>query len=223
LEWPDEFRSHLLKTHALLGLTPALDGLRAWLQAVALLESKDADAHDSSCVLVPPAAARLGPRRWLVENQAALESSNAFVNQSGLPLGRQRGLAGSVSRGAYATMHWIQSGELVAAQRLADRWKWTSEQLEVATRLGEVLAISADGQSYYPCEFLGLKPAVVKTIMTAISAPGQIGPVEELVFWKRRHGALGGRTVANWLAGDSDQRQLEVVLRLARAWALEGS
>ena len=217
-EWPEEHRGHLLKTDASLGLTPALDGLRAWLQSVASLEGQSADAPDSSSVLAAPAAAQLDPGRWLVENQEALESSNAFVNQSGLPLGRHRGLAGAISRGARATKAWIQAGELVSARVLADRWAWTSEELDTATRLGEVLSISIDGESYYPCEFLELEPTIVKAVT---NATGKLGHVEKLVFWKRRHGALGGGTVASTLSGNGRHSQLEVVLRLAQAWSLE--
>jgi hypothetical protein len=212
--WPDAYRSRLLKTDSLLGLPTVLADLRTWLQAATLPERQGADALPSNSVLDAAAAERL----WLAENEEALESSNAFVKQSGLPLGEFGGLAGSVSRGTWAKTAWIQAGELVSAQCLADRWACTPEQLETATRLEEVFAVPVGGKPYYPREFLELNPAVVKVVVKTI---GTLELVEKVIFWKRRHGALGGKTVAHVLTSEGDHRQLERVLQLAQAWSLE--
>jgi hypothetical protein len=213
--WPDAYRSRLLKTDSLLGLPTVLADLRTWLQAVTLPERQGADALPSNSVLDAAAAERL----WLAENQAALESSNAFVKQSGLPLGECGGLTGSVSRGTWAKSAWVQAGELVSAQCLAERWSCTPEQLETATRLEEVFAISEGGKPFYPREFIELSPTIVMAVMKAM---GTLDPFEKLVFWKRRHGALGDRTVAQVLTSESDHRRLERVLQLAQAWSSEG-
>lgn len=63
-----------------------------------------------------------------------------------------------------------------------------------------------------------LSRACVSDVRKALSP---LSPAEQLVFWKRAHGALGGKTVLQTLSDTTDAAQLSRVTELGRAWALE--
>jgi hypothetical protein len=87
-----------------------------------------------------------------------------------------------------------------------------------AAERGEVFAIVVKRQRYYPREFLELDRHAVGTVSKAL---GSLSPAEKLVFWKRPHGALGGKTVLQALTASKDSGQLVRAAQLAQAWADE--
>jgi hypothetical protein len=130
------------------------------------------------------------------------------------------GLAAAVSRGEAAKVEWVASGEVVSAKTLADAWGLTPQALGPAATRGEVFAIVVKSVRYYPKEFLELNRDDVATVSKAL---GSLSPAEKLIFWKRPHGALGGKTVLQSLSGKKDSGQLGRVTQLARAWAAEAN
>lgn len=124
------------------------------------------------------------------------------------------GLAGATARGEYSRRAWVADGEVVAARALADAWGFTSRALRLAERRGEVFAVVVSRRRYYPCEFVTLARDKVAAICTAL---GPMHPVEKLVFWKRRHGALRGKTVLEAIDSNKGGSQLRTVVRLAQA------
>jgi hypothetical protein len=133
----------------------------------------------------------------------------------------QGGLAGAIARGAAAREHWFTSSELVPASALAERWSLTARALGAAAKRGEVLALLRGRRRYHPSEFLTLGRDVVSHICLALSG---LSPETQLVFWKRTHGALGGKTVSDFLgrpgAGEEHVRR---VVALAQAWTAESN
>jgi hypothetical protein len=128
------------------------------------------------------------------------------------------GLAAAVARGEAARVEWVKSGELVPAKTLAELWGLTPQALGPAAERGEVFALVVKRQRFYPKEFLALDRADVAAVCDAL---GRLSPAEKLVFWKRPHGGLGGKTLLQSLSGRKDAAQLGRVTRLAQAWAAE--
>lgn len=129
-------------------------------------------------------------------------------------------LAAAVAQGEAAKVAWVASGEVVSAKTLADAWGLTPQALGPAAARNELFAIVFKGRRYYPREFLVLNRDDVSAVSKAL---GSLPPSEKLIFWKRAHGALGGKTVLQVLHGQNDGRQLGRVARLAQAWAAEAN
>lgn len=146
-----------------------------------------------------------------------LTSRLAMMSEAGIET--QGGYAAAVARGAAANEGWVTSGELVPSQTLADRWGVTVRALGPAVQRGEILALQHQRRRYHPSEFLVLSRSVVEGVCRALWG---LSPQTQLVFWKRRHGVLGGTTVVDFLSSRGDgEEQLGRVIELARAWALE--
>jgi hypothetical protein len=134
---------------------------------------------------------------------------------------RQGGYAAAVARGAAAREQWFTSGELVPASVLAERWKLTARALGAAAKRGEVFALLRGRRRYHPSEFLTLGRDAVSGICLALSG---LSPETQLVFWKRTHGALGGKTVCDFLGrSGAGEEQVRRVVALAQAWAAESN
>lgn len=133
-------------------------------------------------------------------------------------INKASGLAAAVARGEAAKVEWVQSGEVIPAQMLADVWGLTPQALGPAAERGEVFAVVVKRQRYYPREFLDLDRQDVGAVCKAL---GNLSPAEKLVFWKRPHGALKGKTVFAALTDARDADRLRRVEVLARAWADE--
>ncbi|CQR38216.1 hypothetical protein [Thiomonas arsenitoxydans] len=130
------------------------------------------------------------------------------------------GLAASVAQSEAAKVEWVTSGEVISAKTLADAWGLTPQALGPAAARGEVFAIVVKSHRYYPKEFLELNRDDVGAVCMAL---GALSPSEKLIFWKRAHGALGGKTVLQSLAGKNTDAQLARVTQLAQAWAAEAN
>ena len=135
-----------------------------------------------------------------------------------LPLDKHHGLAGAILRSTSIREAWIDSGEFVHMRDVANRWGLTLKQVEEASHRGDIVAVAADGQLYCPYEFLQLDWRVVKAVTNALST---LEPMEKVVFWKRRHGALGNRTVTELLTNNDRASEEQEVLQLAQRWAVE--
>ncbi len=127
---------------------------------------------------------------------------------------RATGLAAAVARGEAAKVEWVNSGEVVPAKELADQWGLTPQALGPATKRGEIFAVVVKRERFYPSEFLTLDRDAISVVSKAL---GSLSPTEKLIFWKRPHGALGGKTVPQVLTAG----QLERAAQLAQAWAAE--
>ena len=128
------------------------------------------------------------------------------------------GLEAALARGEAARIAWVQDGEVVPAKDLAGRWGLTPQALGPAAARGEVFSLTLQRQRYYPREFLDLERSTVASVCRPMA---HVSPAEQLVFWKRPHGALGGKKVAEALAGPEAATQLPRIVQLAQSWATE--
>lgn len=130
------------------------------------------------------------------------------------------GLQAAVDRGMASKALWLQSGEVVSSRVLSLRWGLMTAAVGAWARRGALTSVVIGRRRYYPSEFLELEPDAVRAVSRMLSP---LSPESALVFWKRPHGALGGRTAAAFLRDTPGPVGLERVRRLAQAWAEESS
>jgi hypothetical protein len=160
--------------------------------------------------------------RRLVRTHVAKPPKNALPVpvdvQKGVPPTPSSGLAAAVARGEAARVEWVRTGEVVPARVLAEAWGLTPQALGPAVHRGELFAVVVKRQRYFPREFLDLDRDDVSAVCMAL---GRLSAEDKLVFWKRRHGALGGKTIVQALTGKRGGSQLVHVVQLAQARAAQ--
>lgn len=125
------------------------------------------------------------------------------------------GMAGAQARGEDAKREWISTGEVVAGESLANVWGITPQALGRVVRLGELFAVVVDNERYYPSEFLQLRMSDVSAICKELAG---LDFSELFIFFKQKHGALGGKTVVQALTvKSSGGAALARVIALAQA------
>jgi len=156
------------------------------------------------------------------ELQEALDRLSAQVHGAGVDRVARKasaaamGLATAAARGEAARVEWVRSGEVVSAKVLADKWGLTPQALGPAAERTEVFSIVVKRRRYYPREFLELDRSTVSEVSKGL---GSLSAAEKLVFWKRRHGALGGKTLLQVLNAAKGLGPLARVVRLAQEWS----
>ncbi len=111
------------------------------------------------------------------------------------PGGEPAGLEGAAARGVAAMEAWVRDGLLVSRETLAQRWGVSLEEVAAIVGRGELFELDVVGQPWVPAVFLEL-PRDVVTEVNRVLAEAGVDAATALVFWHRRHGALGGKTVA---------------------------
>lgn len=131
-----------------------------------------------------------------------------------VPLLHMDGLAAATARGKVVLQQWTQDGTLVSGDALGAVWGVNCQTLQEAEKRGDLFAVEVAGQRWY----LGLLgahcPDCVAQVCRALRG---VEPTGQVIYWLRRHGGLGGKTVGQALQAG----RLERVLELARAWASE--
>lgn len=127
----------------------------------------------------------------------------------------------AVSAGVAAKDAWVESGELIGAQTLAQHWSVSPRALSIAVREQQLFAVVHRRRRYYPREFSLLGKATVAQVCRTMAG---VPPWTQFIFWKRTHGALGGRTASEALSDQSTENGgVSRVLALARALAVEAT
>ena len=111
-------------------------------------------------------------------------------------------------------MEWVRSGEIVPARALSDFWGLTPRALGPAGKRGELFALTLRNRRYYPNEFPKLDRNDVAAVCKQLKG---LDPAEQIVFWKRKQGSLGGKTVFDVLSTKQSNQQLVKVVQLAQA------
>lgn len=113
---------------------------------------------------------------------------------------------------------WVETGEVVPASTVAAKWQVAARYVGDAARRGELSSIVISRRRYYPREFVELDLDVVKAVSQALRP---MSPESALMFWKRPHGALGGRTPTTVLRDVTALNPQQRVVELAQAWAAQ--
>lgn len=106
------------------------------------------------------------------------------------------GLEGAVARGIAAKEAWVRDGLLVSRELLSQRWDVSLEEVEAMVARGELFELEVGGQMRMPTVFLELPRDLVAEANRALAEAGA-DAASAFVFWHRKHGALGGRTVVD--------------------------
>lgn len=113
----------------------------------------------------------------------------------------RRGLAGAIERGKKAREGWIRDGLLVSREQFAERWGCSVEDLAQMVAKGGLFELEVLGQMWLPAVFLEVPRDAVLEVNRALADAG-VEASEAFVFWHRKHGALGGSTLAQPLSKD---------------------
>ena len=119
-----------------------------------------------------------------------------------------------VKHGEELRAAWTRDGTLIAGTELAKRWGRTRQALDQACGRHELFNLKVGRRLWYPAVFLRHAADDVRAVCRAL---GEGDAASMLVFWMRRHGGLGGKTVSEAI----EEKRLGRVLELARAWAEE--
>lgn len=124
------------------------------------------------------------------------------------------GLEGAKLRGQAALAAMVADGTLVPSQDFVDKWGLTRQALEQAVGRSELFSLKIGNKRYYPSAVLNLSREDVSLVCKAL---GRAEPNEKLLFWLRKHGGMGGKTVAQAIAAG----QVERAAQIADDWAEE--
>lgn len=116
------------------------------------------------------------------------------------------------NRGEQARQEWISDGLVVPSSVLAKAWGRTRQALDQAVRRSELFSIGIRNRNWYLAVFQALVAADVAKVCRELR---HLSEAEQLVFWLRPHGALGGATVEQAFRSN----RVADVLALAKAYA----
>lgn len=128
------------------------------------------------------------------------------------------GFKAAVSRGVAAKLRWVDTGEVVPASAIASKWRVTTRFVGGVARQGELSSIVISRRRYYPREFVDLDLDVARAVSRALRP---VSPESALMFWKRAHGSLGGKTPTSVLCNVTIANRQQRVVELAQAWAAQ--
>lgn len=131
---------------------------------------------------------------------------------------QRKGLQAAVARGSTSRVLWVETGEVVPASTVAERWRVATRSVGDAARRGVLSSIVISRRRYYPREFVELDLDVVKAVSAALRP---VSPEVALMFWKRSHGALGGKAPTTLLRDVTVANRQQRVVQLAQAWAAQ--
>ncbi|MCK7495827.1 MAG: hypothetical protein MZW92_36285 [Comamonadaceae bacterium] len=110
-----------------------------------------------------------------------------------------------------ARLSWIQDGAVLSAEDYAKARGVPVESLAELEREGELFSLDVAGGRWYPAELLKVQAEEAGAVCGELAGDDS---ARQLIFWMRRHGALGDRTVAEAVAAGL----LQHVPGLAREW-----
>ena len=116
--------------------------------------------------------------------------------------------------GQSSLAQWVEDGTSLPSAAFAAAWGLTRQALDQAVERNDLFSVKLGNKRY----FLGaLVPLDRSAVAMVCSALGSAVASEKLLFWLRKQGALGGKTVADIVAAGGHLRAAEV----ARDWAEE--
>jgi hypothetical protein len=124
---------------------------------------------------------------------------------------RIAGLDLAQDRGQQLARTWTRNGELLSADEFAAKLGLTKTELTESEARGEVFSLEVDSGRWYPSELLKI-PLENMLVICRVISPLTVG--ERFTFCVRKHGAVGGKTVAEAIPASGIDR----VLWLANLW-----
>ena len=119
------------------------------------------------------------------------------------------GLAAARARGRVALDEWVAEGIVLPGPASAKRRGGWVGQLAVAVRQGQLFSKTIRGRRYYVAALLEIGPDAAASVCRAL---GGLDDSEKAIFWLRKHGALGGRTVVEAIRDVGLDRVVQLAL-----------
>ncbi len=124
------------------------------------------------------------------------------------------GHAAATLRGQAAVEHWFREGILMRSEPFGRAWGLTPQGLGAAVRRGELFSLKHGRNRLYLRALLDLDRAAVARVTRELR---HASDADQLVFWMKKHGGLGGQTAVAAVAAGKAARVAEI----ARGWAEE--
>jgi hypothetical protein len=121
------------------------------------------------------------------------------------------GFESALARGRDAKREWTRDGTLVTPEMFARARGVSVQDLRDWETIGTLFSMVVDDAPYYLAELLMFAAADAAAVCLAL---GGEDPASKLIFFMRKHGMLGGKTVAQAIEGGG----LQAVLRAAETW-----
>lgn len=112
----------------------------------------------------------------------------------------------SLEQGARLMVRWTQDGTLITPQQLSKAWGQDLQTLEAALERGDVFALWIEEALYFPEVFTTLGSDTTARICQAL---GDQAASSKLMFFRRKHGGIGGQTVLQALASGTPIDRIE--------------
>jgi hypothetical protein len=116
---------------------------------------------------------------------------------------------GLLKQGESRRVEWIKEGLVIRTNVLATKWGRTRQALDQACDRGELFSLKVGKNKYYPSVFLDLDAEAVKRICMALKGDDSTA---KFIFWSRKHGGLGGKTIAQAIKEGQVARAEELAL-----------
>lgn len=123
--------------------------------------------------------------------------------------GELSGLAAARARGRVALDEWVAEGIVLPGPAFAKRRGGSVGQLAGAVRQGQLFSKAIRGRCYYVAALLEVGPDAAASVCRAL---GGLDDSEKAIFWFRKHGALGGRTVVEAIRDVGLDRVVQLAL-----------
>lgn len=127
-------------------------------------------------------------------------------HQLGINVGQERAIEDALELGARKLARWTQDGTLIAPQQLAKAWGQGLQTIQAAVRCGDLFEVWVNEVPYVAaiCVDLGIEQTA-----KICQALGREKPSTKLMFLKRAHGGLGGKTVVQALQSGIPMSDIE--------------
>lgn len=208
----DEFgaatsQAYLIEVEDAVPQSEVLEQLYEALRTLGITARVSPVARDGRVTLVTPMPALvldddddLEAERFALDARTMEEQPEKSVTGAGAALQRGEALIASM----------VRQGSLINGETLASAWGITRQALDKARERGELFSVRMGRQHYYPVAALSFLRRDFESINRSFHP--DIAAGTKLIFFNRKHGSLGGKTVA-----ESADR-LTDILRLAAGW-----
>ena len=142
-------------------------------------------------------------------SEVSSDSAPRKATQADSGHGELSGLAATRAQGRVALDEWVAEGIVLPGPAFAKRRGGSVGQLAVAVRQGQLFAKTVRGRRYYVAALLEVGPDAAASVCRAL---GGLDDSEKAIFWLRKHGALGGRTVVEAISDVGLDRVVQLAL-----------
>lgn len=126
--------------------------------------------------------------------------------RKGSHVGLDKAIEAALEKGVRTLTRWTQDGTLIEPQQLATAWGQSLQTLQAAVRRGDLFEVWVNEAPYFAAVCVDLGMEQTARICNAL---GRQKPSTKLMFLKRAHGGLCGKTVVQALQSGTPMGDIE--------------